>query len=181
MTRTMRRRFIIVTLLTILVIIGVGVYHYMKQQRALMPLSHVYVADNPTYNSDFDNWIREDLGIDWVPTYIIIKDNNVIGTIRGGISEKEFTNQLGTILIQQIPFKPLCDFEIGNLNNERHSLTDIMTGDSYYILELSWIDCEDCMYQDANFTDEIYLRYGTKMIYRYYIHSDFDKVLDKYN
>ena len=137
------------------------------------------MCDNPTHNSDFDTWLRETVGIDWVPTYMICRDGYVIGTIRGGISEKNFTSQLGTILAQNDRILEVTDIPIYDLDNNVGNLRDI-TGSGVYIVEISWVDCPDCQYQDENFTDEIYLAYSTNQIYRYYIHSERGAVEEHY-
>ena len=176
-----KKRIVLLAISVALVLICIVIGFMIYNNRKTMPLSHVYVCDNPEEDSEFDKWIRNEAMVDWVPTYVIIKNGYVIGTIKGGISQKQFSSRLATVLIQGTPYAELPDIEISNLKDEKHSLKSIMTGDDVYILEISWIDCKDCKFQDDNYTDEIYLRYSTKMIYRYYIRSDKDKVLDKYN
>lgn len=149
--------------------------------RKTMPMSHVYVCDNPAEDSEFDIWMKNELGLNWVPTYLIIRNDYVIGTIRGGVPESQFTSELGTILINNWQIAELPDIEISNINGERQVLADVLpNNDSFYILEISWVDCPDCIFQDENFTEDVYLKYGTNIIYRYYIHSTQEEVLAKY-
>ena len=145
-----------------------------------MPHSHIFVCDNPQHDSAFDSWLREEVGLDWVPTYMIVRDGWVIGTFRGGIDKGEFTRELGTVLENNIQILPVSDSIIYDLDNNPTSMADIMSN-GVYIVEISWIDCKDCKYQDENFTDSIYLAYTTDNIYRYYIRSDRNAVLEYYS
>ena len=169
--------------LTVVLFIGLTILaNYMyTSARKIMPMSHVYVCDNPAEDSEFDVWMKNELGLNWVPTYLIIRNDYVIGTIRGGIPESQFTSELGTILINNWQIAELPNIEISNVNGERQVLADVLpNNDSFYILEISWIDCPDCIFQDENFTEDVYLEYGTNIIYRYYIHSTQEEVLAKY-
>ena len=172
---------IMICCLIVLVISGVYCMSYLnKQEKPRLAYDHIYVCDNPEHDSTFDKWIREELGVDWVPTYIVIKHNNIIGAIRGGIPEEQFSNQLSSIIINEAVGIDLTDAEVTNLNDERKPFKDIFTDDGLYILEISWVDCKDCIYQDENFTDEIYEKYGVKTFYRYYIRSEKEKILEKH-
>ncbi len=175
-------KYLIISLIVV-VFIGLTVLaNYMyTNARKIMPISHVYVCDNPTEDSEFDVWMKNELGLNWVPTYLIIRNDYVIGTIKGGIPESQFTSELGTILINNWQIAELPDIEISNVNGERQVLADVLpNNDSFYILEISWVDCLDCIFQDENFTEDVYLKYGTNIIYRYYIHSTQEEVLAKY-
>lgn len=176
----MKKRVLLISILIIVALVSGFIGNQaIKHYRTTMPHNHIFVCDNPTHNSDFDNWLRETVGIDWVPTYMICRDGYVIGTIRGGISEKMFTSQLGTILAQNDRILEVTNIPIYDLDNNVGNLRDI-TGSGVYIVEISWIDCSDCQYQDENFTDDIYLAYSTNQIYRYYIHSERGAVEEHY-
>lgn len=163
---------------------GLAVYQIIEYKQAIMPKDHVYVCDNPNHESDFDNFLLESIkdpeGHTWVPTYIIIKDNYIIGSFNGGIDVDEFVDKLAVVAAYDLKFIELPNYQITNLNNERKSLQEIFTGNDLYILELSWYGCEDCAYQDENFTDDIYKKFSTSHIFRYYIKSDFDDVAKLY-
>lgn len=149
--------------------------------RKTMPLEHVFVCDNPSNDSEFDTWMKEELGLNWVPTYYIVRNDIIVGSIRGGVPEKQFTSELGTILIQNNDFGELPDLPVSSLKGQRDSLKNILPNDNnFYIIEISWITCPDCIFQDENFTEDIYYKYGTNNIYRYYIHSSQEEVLEKY-
>ena len=162
---------IIIIISIVLVFITVLSYHLYKNSRTTMPTSHIYVSDNPNHKSDFDKWITKDLKVSWVPSYIIINNKKVIGVINGGISEKDLTSKIGTCLALNYEYSDLTSLEITNLNGDRKPLSDIISNTGLNILEISWYGCKDCEYQDKNFTNDVYYKYSTKIIYRYYINS----------
>lgn len=168
-----------------LIILSICIYNILsnaiicyKYKYSELPKSHVYVCDNPRHKSDFDNWLK-DIGLDWVPSYIIIKDGKVLDIIRGGISEKTFTDNLEVTLNNNMFIDELPEYSIENLNGNRESVHDLFS-QGIYILEIHWIDCPDCIYQDTHYTAEIYNKYTTRYIYRYYINSEKSDVLNKY-
>ena len=170
-----------------------GIYYSVSaifgNRRAKMPESHVYVCDNPENLSDFDNWLKENIttvGEDkqvsfWVPTYVIIKNGDIIGAFRGDIPESQFSTYVAMISANDLHMITLPNYEISNLEGKRDKLSNIFSGSDLYILELHWVDCPDCQHQDESYTEEIYRKYGTKKIYRYYIKSNKDKVAEKYS
>ena len=141
--------------------------------------SHVLVCDNPMHDSEFDTWLKENIGLSWVPTYVIVNDNKVIGMIKGGIPEESFTGQLGSYLVYNQAIAELPNISVTNLAGERKPVSDYF-GQGMYILEISWIDCHDCIEQDEKYTTDVYKKYGTDIIYRYYIKSELGKVEEKY-
>ena len=161
-------------------IIGLQVFKYIRHKNSIMPKSHVYVCDNPKVFSDFDNWLRDDLGITWTPTYMIVKDGYIIGAFEGAIPKDNFTDQLATCVAYNLQLESLPDYEISNLEGERNKISDVLGGTGTYILEIHWTDCEDCQFQDENYTQEIYETYTTERIFRYYIKSDKSDVEAKY-
>ena len=176
-----KAKIIILIILGLLIIGGYfGVKYYMKV-RVTMPKSHVFVSDNPEHKSDFDNWLKDDLGVNWVPTYIVFKDGYIIGTFPGDISEEEFSSKVTLASMANVKLSSIPNFYISNLNNERKSLNDLFNRSGLFILEIHWIDCPDCEEQDSKYTQSIYDKYTTTRMYRYYIKSDFDKVQEKYN
>ena len=176
-----KKYIILFSLLFVCVSIFV-MFQVTSKIRKTMPTSHIFVCDNPSNDSEFDTWMKQELGLNWVPTYLIVKDDIVIGSIRGGVGETQFTSELGTILIQNWQLAELPDLAISNIDGQRDSLKNILPNDNnFYIIEISWVTCPDCIFQDENFTDDIYYKYGTDRIYRYYIHSTETEVLEKYN
>ena len=131
------------------------------------------------HDSEFDTWLKENIGLSWVPTYVIINDNKVIGMIKGGIPEESFTGQLGSYLVYNQAIAELPNISVTNLAGERKPVSDYF-GQGMYILEISWIDCHDCIEQDEKYTTDVYKKYGTDIIYRYYIKSELGKVEEKY-
>lgn len=174
--KSMHVKLFLVVLLVSAIIVEPIIY---KKVNSKMPTSHVYVCDNPSYLSEFDTWLKEK--ISWVPSYLIVKNGYIIGAFDGCIAESHFTSTLGTVLSLNLPFYELPAFQITNLNNERKYLKDIFNEpNTYYIFEIHWLTCKDCIYQDENYTQDIYEKYGTKHIYRYYLRSEFNDVLNKY-
>lgn len=175
------KRIIKIIILAITISSFIGAFFCLNYiRRTTIDNSHIFVCDNPNHHSDFDNWLLKECNVKSVPTYLVIKNNYVIGIFPGNISESEFTNYLGTCLINDINYYSLPDYMITNLNKKSYTLSNISKED-YYILEISWIDCDDCKNQDKYYTNKIYYKYTTNQIYRYYINSEFNKVYNKYN
>lgn len=166
-----------------IILLGFIGFKIYRHTRTIMPKDHIYVCDNPEHLSDFETWIKEDVGVTWVPTYLIINNGYVIAAFEGDIEEIEFTDKLTMAYAytynMQVDYLRVPDYEISNLEGERKPASEIF-GDGLYILEYHWIDCKDCEHQDENYTDSIYEKYTTDMIYRYYVKSDHDKVAEKY-
>ena len=172
-----KKTIIIISILLILLVIA-GVYDLIQyNNRKTMSDSHIFVCDNPENYSDFDNWVINTVGVDKVPSYIIIYNNNVIGVINGNIPEKTFTDELGTILATGNVICELPDYSISNIVNDTKTLKDISNQHKMVILEISWLTCKDCIEQDNNFTEAIYSKYSTEQIYRYYLKSKKDEVI----
>ena len=132
--------------------------------------SHIYVCDNPEYLSDFDTWIKEDLGVSWVPSYIIVKDGFVIGAFDGCIDTETFDDKLGTVLAMNLQFEEVPNLEISNIEDNRVNANELFRAGTY-IIEVHLYGCKDCEYQDEHYTKDIYKKYGTQLFYRYYIKS----------
>lgn len=166
-----------------IILLGYFGFKIYRHTRTIMPTDHVYVCDNPEHLSDFETWIREDVGVTWVPTYLIINNGYVIAAFEGDIEEIEFTDKFAMANAytanMQVDYLKVPDYEITNLDGERRPASEIFS-DGMYILEYHWIDCKDCEHQDENYTKSIYEKYTTDKIYRYYVKSDHDKVAEKY-
>lgn len=166
-----------------IILLGYFGFKIYRHTRTIMPTDHVYVCDNPEHLSDFETWIREDVGVTWVPTYLIINNGYVIAAFEGDIEEIEFTDKFAMANAytanMQVDYLKVPDYEITNLDGERRPASEIFS-DGMYILEYHWIDCKDCEHQDKNYTKSIYEKYTTDKIYRYYVKSDHDKVAEKY-
>lgn len=178
-----RNKFWLISFIIITICYGafsIGKKYYMEY-RSTMPTSHVYVCDNPKHDSDFDAWLKETVDVNWVPTYVIIKNQTVIGSFPGDIDKEEFSTKVALCANFNAEVAKLPDLEISNINDERKSLKEIFSGDATYILEVHWFDCEDCEHQDQYFSKEIYSKYSTSNFYRYYIKSEKDDVSAKYS
>lgn len=177
-----KKYIILLSLLVVFVGIAICGFWIRYKYYTTLPESHVFVCDNPSNDSEFDTWMKEKIGLNWVPTYLIIKDDVVIGTIRGGIPEKQFTSELTYILMKNWQIEELPDIPVSCVDGTRDSLKNILPNDkNFYIIEISWVQCPDCIFQDENFTKDIYGKYSNQLIYRYYIHSTQDEVLEKHN
>ena len=84
-----KKYIILFSLLFVCVSIFV-MFQVTSKIRKTMPTSHIFVCDNPSNDSEFDTWMKQELGLNWVPTYLIVKDDIVIGSIRGGVGETQF-------------------------------------------------------------------------------------------
>ena len=156
--------------------------HIVNSINSTMPTSHIYVCDDPNTKNDFDNWLSDDLELNWVPTYLVIKNNQVLGAFPGDIPVDEFTSNLTMCILLDSPTKTLPNTSITNIDGKTNYLSNIFKNtDDIYILEIHWIDCKDCIHQDDNYTNDIYETISTKNIYRYYVKSDKNKVVEKYN
>lgn len=170
------RPLLIIAAIVCFLVVGYMIVQYVGSR---MPKDHIYVCDNPKVYSDFDNWLVDDLGCQWVPSYVIIHNGYVIGMFNGDCSINDFDFNLSLIMSQDIAFTELPNYEIENINGDRVNVHDLFK-EGYYVLELHWIDCPDCKHQDANYTDDVYFKYSTDRIYRYYFKSDRTKVEEKY-
>lgn len=173
-------------MIIVLVIVGVGfLFNTIKSnyihKKITMPTSHVYVCDNPNHKSDFDNWLHDEVEVDWVPEYVIIRNGTVIGKFPGDIDEDEFSSKLSLCAAYNIPLAELPNYSISNINGDRKSLKELFGDNKIYVLEIHWIDCKDCKEQDEKYTDSIYSKHTTDNIYRYYVKSDINKVKEKYD
>lgn len=166
-----------------IILLGYFGFKIYRHTRTIMPTDHVYVCDNPEHFSDFETWVKEDVGVKEVPTYLIINNGYVIAAFEGDIEEIEFTDKFAMANAytanMQVDYLKVPDYEISNLDGERKPASEVF-GDGMYILEYHWIDCKDCEHQDENYTQSIYEKYTTDRIYRYYVKSDHDKVAEKY-
>ena len=154
--------FLIISLLSSIIIM---------HNRTTISKSHVFICDNPSHKSDFDSWLKDDLCLNWVPTYFVVNNGMVIGSFMGDINVNEFKEQLGTVLAFNLPVTEFPEYEIENLNGDRIPANEIFP-DCVYILEIVWYDCKDCQHQDENYTKDIYAYFGANNIYRYYINSE---------
>ena len=169
-----------IAILLLLLFFGYYIGYSYETRRITLPKSHVFVCDNPKHLSDFDTWLKEDCNITWVPSYIVIKDGYVIGAFDGCIPLSEFDSQLGTALALSIPVLKLPDYYIYDLDNSPHKVSDKFSN-GFYILEIVWADCKDCIYQDEHYTNDIYKKYSNGIIYRYYIKTDKEQVNNLYS
>lgn len=173
------KKICIIGIVAILITIIAGLcvkFILSNNSNITLPTNHIYVSDNPNHKSDFDKWLTQDLKIDWVPSYVIINNKKVIGVINGNIPINDLDEKIQNCLAINYEYCDLTDLEISNINDERKSFNDIIPDNNFYILEISWYGCEDCEYQDAHYTNSVYSKYSTDIIYRYYINSNITDV-----
>lgn len=180
--RQIKHKIIIIGIAILIGIVTLftGLYRY----KSTINPAHVFICDSKSQKSEFDNWISKEADVDWVPTFIIIKNKKIIGTLfdnskDGVLDVNEFSHNLA--ILEKTPRMnlDLPDYKITNINNESKSLKDIVTTNDLYILEIAWIDCPDCKNQDK-YNKKIFAKYSTKNIYIYYNNSYRDDVVDKY-
>ena len=179
-----RRKFILISIYVILItaIIITSCILIRYKIRTTISKSHVYVTDNEEELTDFDNYIKEELDISWVPTFLIIKNKTIMGTVKGTINEELFSEDLATCLIHNYEIgTPLPEqFKITNLDGETKSLPEIITTDDLYIIEISWFDCKDCIEQEK-YNKAIFAKYNANKFYYYYLKSNRDKVYEYFD
>lgn len=171
---------IIIVVVLATIVIGYVLYKNSHQPQDVLSPSHVYVCDSPEPKSEFDLWIKNDLQLTGVPSYVIINDGSVVGVFPGDLDEEEFSDKLMMTYTFNLPVTEVPRLEISNITGDRHFASDLFS-EGKYILEVHWIDCEDCQHQDENYTHDIYSKYSTNRIYRYYIKSEVEPVKEKYN
>lgn len=156
-------------------IIGI-IYMGCYLHRIHLPKSHIFVDDNVEEDSEFDKWIKNEVGVDWVPSYVVIQDKKVIGVFNGDLDEPHFTNQLGTVLVLPQISIDVTDTPIESLDGNKYNLLETLYNpekpQNCYILEVVWDKCPDCEHQDKHYTNSIYAKYSTDRIYRYYIKTN---------
>lgn len=174
-----KKTIVILTIICV-ALLSALVYDLIKyNQKTRLEPSHIFVCDNANTYSAFDNWLLDVVGVDKVPTYILIYNQKIIGLIDGNVSENHFSERVGTLLAIGEEKFDLVDYKITNLQNQNLSLKDIANNQNLIILEISWATCDDCIEQDKYFTKDIYLKYGADKFFRYYIKSTRAEVLNK--
>lgn len=142
---------------------------------SLLDPSHVYICEDKE-TDEFYQWLKTNLELNWVPSYIIIKDKKVVGKFNGDISLVIFKD-----LVKDKTYdEELPTYTITNIDGQSTTLKDLIKDDELYILEVHWIDCPDCIHQDENFTRQIYFSYKPERFFRYYVNSDLEKIKEKY-
>lgn len=156
-----------------------GTYLFIRHKKMTLHKSNIFVCDNSKEYSQFDDWIMEDLGVDWVPTFLVFRDGKYVGMIRGTINVYDFKSELGTALIYskntEVP-----DYYITNIKNETKSVKELVAGKDLCFIEVSWLDCPDCVDQEK-LNPEIYAKYDAANFYIYYIKSTMEDVSNHYN
>ena len=168
--------FFVVTCITVFIFaVPVILIHRYK---TMIPRENVFVDIDDEESDAFVNYIKNDLQIDWVPTFIVVQDGKYIGTIKGQVDTEDFDAQFSKVLSfpneQEMP-----DFTLTNINDEKVKLSDITNRDICFI-ELAWVKCPDCIEQD-DYNIHIFDDYGSHKFYIFYFNSDVDEVKAKYN
>ena len=165
---------IIVLIITVLLSVATIVFYFYNKDRVTIPTNHVYLE-----SEEFTGWMKEELNLNWAPTYLIIKDGKFISSIKGGIPVNTFESAYASAIADNNTIKEVPSIEITNIDNQTNNVSELFKN-GVYILEISWVDCPDCIFQDENFTKDVYRKYGVKKIYRYYVNSSPDQVIEKY-
>lgn len=173
-----KKKWINIALVFLVILtIAFTAYNIIRHKRMTLSTSHIYVGEKNN-DSEFDKWITDEVKVDWVPTFLVIKDNKILGFIRGPRNSREFKSDLGTVLINNIGID-VADLPITNLDGETKSFADIVANNDLTFVEIARIDCLDCEEQ-LKFNPQIYLRYNSSNFYIYYIHSDKQEVMNKH-
>lgn len=192
------------------IVLGIIIYNnYLYNKYSALPMEKVFVTDangekeivietdengkekekSKYVKSDFDKWLIDTVGINWIPTYVVITDDKVIGYIR--VQDKfdadMFWDELGTIEINynitqgEYAFD-LTDIPITSLTGETKTLKELQdSSKKLMILEVHLYDCPDCEFHDLADVYNIYKTYSGRIdFYRYYYGSNRDNVYNYY-
>jgi hypothetical protein len=162
------------------VVLTVLILFNNKKQNNLpieLPYKNIFVSDKEKELSDFDNWLCDEVGVDWTPSYIILQGHDVLGIIKGtdfNTFKKELNklNKLDVSISNDLLYNPFFD--------TTHKFSDILKNDELNIIELHMIGCKDCEELDNNGITNDIRRNVNASFYRYYIRSTVADVLDKY-
>lgn len=106
-----------------------------------------------TEKSEFDIWLTDNLGVKWVPCYVIVDGHEIIGIIDGGFGLQSFKEQFDEIMQKHevimdiraventLVYLPLID--------GMTDLADMLNDDRLNIIEVHKLECQDCKIADG--------------------------------
>jgi len=203
----MKNKVFLVT--TIIVILGICIAaaSLIKTVTTKFTIDDVFASTSEMEKSDFDVWLTDEYGLSWVPSYLVCKDKHIIGVIAGGQSVSDTLSQFRAIKNNPDTNEDISNFYVYSLATKQQITLDNILPDGYCLIEVHKLGCKDCEYADGESgTYELYdgkneysvtidkaatgvstkvKQYfegvsGIKVI-RYYIKSDYDKILKKFN
>lgn len=182
----MKKKILILLSLILIISLGSGIYYYFKYIKFYhLDKERVFVCDNKDKYSKFDDWLKKDLEIDWVPTFVIIYDNTILDQFASR-DVKELDDKIGSDLIAYNSYKEMnnndesynkniSNEKITNLNGKSISFSSLVKDGGLYILEVHKAGCPDCEEYDKIDARNVRKKYGGQL-YRYYIKSSLKDV-----
>lgn len=127
--------------------------------------------------SEFDLYLKNGLDISNVPTYVIVNDEKVIGTI-GPCSLETFESKLGTLLANSLIIDGFSNFKLGEARTINGSKTYLGITGGVNIIQVVKADCKACDNEESTFR-KIRARYKNANFIRYYIRSSLEDAAQK--
>jgi len=122
----------------------------------------VYYSSGGTELSDFDDWLVHEYGLNWVPSYLVCRDNKAIGVIECGKSIAETKKEFNELKKNEGTELPEITVDDGNIS---------LSG--YTFIEIHMKGCPDCEAVDEDGATEIIRKaFPTVNFIRYYIKSE---------
>jgi len=104
----------------------------------------IFVSTTQKELSDFDDWLIEGIGVNWVPSYLVLDGHYVLGVIKGGLSVRETKEQLAELKNKPIA-NSMCYFDIYNpFSKSTTKFVEILPETGLNIIEIHMIGCKDC-------------------------------------
>lgn len=175
-----------------------------------LTFDEIFVSVTEKELSDFDNWLTKEVGLDWVPSYLVLDGHNVLGIIKGGLSASETKEKL--VELKNNPMNILmCDLDIYNpFSKTTTTFIQTLPETGLNIIEVHMIGCKDCeevdgipgeyrhpkLDENGEFIDgeyETIIITGNELcstdeirqaidanFYRYYVRSTNEDIIEKY-
>ena len=115
-------------------------YNYSTE----LSLDDIFVSSAQKELSDFDMWLTEEIGLDWVPSYLVLEGHYVLGVIKGGLSIRETKEQLAELKNGPIA-NSMSLFDIYNpFSKSTTNFVEVLPETGLNIIEIHMIGCKDC-------------------------------------
>lgn len=168
----MKKKILIVVAALIIVVICAATIFLIKlntiKNESVANLETMMMSSTKNEDkSEFDEWLLNELGVKYVPSYIVIDGYDVIGIIDGGFGVKDFTNHYNTIIKNHeilANLKEIKNTEVYLPFKEKTiNLTDYLKTGKISIIEVHKISCNDCKIIDGVIGEyEIYEEFDEK-------------------
>jgi hypothetical protein len=111
--------------------------------------NHLLVSTSGKQYSEFDHFLLDEVGLNWVPSYLVIENKQIIGVIRGGLSSIDTKDALNTLLManNRIDLPEHTTVFVVDKDNI-FELKDLLT-DKLTLVEVHMHGCKDCDFVDG--------------------------------